>query len=166
MTRSGSRAATGLSCRDMPYGFGAMRSTKIRSAFCLGLDGFRHPVEGRVASCGEGYPPYNVESLQPTSERPAILRLIFAVAGFAPHQLDVFVTDRHLVIKGEQKGACDDRQFLHRGIAARRFERAFLLDDGLEVLGADLTDGLLSIELSRRAESEASATIRIGARDG
>lgn len=96
---------------------------------------------------GEGYPPYNIERLHPAGGRE-VLRLVIAVAGFAPEQLDVTTANGQLVIRGRQ-GEDERRVYLHQGIAARRFQRTFLLADGVEVGKAELKDGLLSIDLQR-----------------
>ena len=138
-----------------------MRVTTVKVPFRLGLDGF-----GReVGASSDGYPPYNLERLPRMCGGPERLRLVFAVAGFAPDQLDVSVTDRHLVVRGEQKNDGDARQFLHRGIAARRFQRTFVLADGLDVTAADLADGILTIDLSCRDICTGTTTINITARD-
>lgn len=143
-----------------------MRPSPLKGSFRLDFEGCGRVVEGGPALQGEGYPPYNLERRPGEDGRPEMLRLILAVAGFASDQLDVFVTERHLMIRGEQKIDGECRQFLHRGIAARRFQRAFLLADGLEVVGADLGDGLLSVDISRRDPDIAVRTIKIEARDG
>ena len=96
----------------------------------------------------DGYPPYNIERLPRDDRDPERLRITLAVAGFTRDQLDVSVEESQLVIRGRQQ---DDktREYLHRGIAARQFQRTFVLADGIEVKGADLKNGLLSIELAR-----------------
>lgn len=141
-----------------------MRLTPQKNSFRLDFDGCGRLVEGGTTVQGEGYPPYNLERHPAQAGRPESLRLVFAVAGFASDQLDVSVTERHLLIRGEQKTEGECRNFLHRGIAARRFQRAFLLADGLEVVSADLSDGLLSVEISRRDPVTTVRTIKIGAR--
>ena len=102
----------------------------------------------RVAKGADGYPPYNIERLARDGHNPERLRITLAVAGFTRDQLDVSIEESQLVIRGRQQ---DDksRQYLHRGIAARQFQRTFVLADGMEVLGADLKNGLLSIDLVR-----------------
>ncbi len=141
-----------------------MRSSSLKGSFHLGLDGCGRVVDGGLAIQADGYPPYNLERWPARGDGPATLRLVFAVAGFAPDQLDVSVTERHLLVRGEQKAEGECRQFLHRGIAARRFQRAFLLADGLEVVSADVCDGLLSVVVSRRDPLTATRTIKIEAR--
>ncbi|GFO82153.1 Hsp20 family protein [Methyloceanibacter sp.] len=99
------------------------------------------PVEG-------GYPPYNVELLPAGSNRPELLRITLAVAGFACSELDVRITGGVLQIRGE-KPDDENKDYLHRGIAARRFKRTFALVNGVEVRKAELHNGLLAIELER-----------------
>jgi HSP20 family molecular chaperone IbpA len=101
-----------------------------------------------VAKSADGYPPYNIERIAQAAEAPERLRITVAVAGFTRDQLDVSVEERQLVIRGRQ---LDDksRQYIHRGIAARQFQRTFVLADGIEVRSADLSNGLLSVDLVR-----------------
>ena len=107
-----------------------------------------------------GYPPYNIERLPRDANSPERLRITLAVAGFTRDQLDVFIEESQLVIRGRQQ---DDksRQYLHRGIAARQFQRTFVLAEGMEVLGADLKNGLLSIDLVRPEPERVVKTIAI-----
>ncbi|MSP67554.1 MAG: Hsp20 family protein [Alphaproteobacteria bacterium] len=116
------------------------------SPLLLGFDQFEQTLERITKASNDGYPPYNIERIGPDR-----LRITLAVAGFAPTDLSVTAQDSQLVIEGrradeEQEGT---RQFLHRGIAARHFHRAFVLADGIEVSGAELDNGLLHIELLR-----------------
>jgi HSP20 family molecular chaperone IbpA len=113
----------------------------------LGFDEIERLLD-RVAKGADGYPPYNIERLARDDTNPERLRITLAVAGFTREQLDVCVEENQLVIRGRQH---DDksRQYLHRGIAARQFQRTFVLADGMEVQGADLKNGLLSIDLIR-----------------
>jgi HSP20 family molecular chaperone IbpA len=123
------------------------RVPSLSSPFLLGFDEIERALD-RVAKAADGYPPYNIERIARTNERPERLRITLAVAGFTREQLDVSVEENQLVIRGRQQ---DDktRHYLHRGIAARQFQRTFVLADGMEVLGADLKNGLLSIDLVR-----------------
>ena len=123
------------------------RVPSLSSPFLLGFDEIERALD-RVAKAADGYPPYNIERLTGESGKPDRLRITLAVAGFTRDQLDVTVEESQLVIRGRQQ---EDkaRQYLHRGIAARQFQRTFVLADGMEVLGADLKNGLLSIELAR-----------------
>src|SRR5271169_1908371 len=108
------------------------RQNGLSSPFLLGFDEFERAIERVAKATGDGYPPYNVERIAPESGEPERLRITLAVAGFACNDIDILVEDRQLLIKGRQS---EDkaRQFLHRGIAARQFQRAFLLADSIEV---------------------------------
>jgi len=123
------------------------RVPTLSSPFLLGFDEIERILD-RVAKGSDGYPPYNIERVPRDAENPDRLRITLAVAGFTRDQLDVSVEDSQLVIRGRQQ---DDktRQYIHRGIAARQFQRSFVLADGMEVLGADLRNGLLSVDLVR-----------------
>ncbi len=124
------------------------RTAVFNSPFLLGFEHLERLLERTAKSAGDGYPPYNIEQLG--TDR---LRITLAVAGFAPEDLSVTIEDRQLVIRGKQSEA-GDRDFLYRGIAARQFQRTFVLADGIDVTDADLANGLLSIELSQpRAET-------------
>lgn len=125
------------------------------SPYLLGFDHFERLAD-RLAKAGtEGYPPYNIE--QAGEE---VFQITLAVAGFTPADLNVTVEDSQLVIRGKQT---DDgtRSYLHRGIAARQFQRAFVLADGMEVSGADLENGLLTISLLRKRVEMRMKTISI-----
>ncbi len=122
--------------------------TTLSTSLLLSLDGIGRAIERAASKAGDGYPPYNVERLARTEKRDEILRIVLAVAGFGPDELEVVVADNHLVIRGRQADE-RERTYLHRGIAARRFQRSFVLGDGLEVIAADLDNGLLSIDLAR-----------------
>ena len=123
------------------------RVPSLSSPFLLGFDEIERLLD-RVTKGADGYPPYNIERLAPDRQNPERLRITLAVAGFTRDQLDVCVEESQLMIRGRQH---DDksRQYLHRGIAARQFQRTFVLADGMEVKGADLKNGLLSIDLAR-----------------
>jgi len=123
------------------------RVPSLSSPFLLGFDEIERALD-RVAKAADGYPPYNIERLARDANHPERLRITLAVAGFTRDQLDVTVEESQLVIRGRQQ---DDkaRQYLHRGIAARQFQRTFVLADGMDVLGADLKHGLLSVDLAR-----------------
>ena len=123
------------------------RVPSLSSPFLLGFDEIERVLD-RVAKGADGYPPYNIERLAREGQTPERLRITLAVAGFTRDQLDVSVEESQLVIRGRQQ---DDksRQYLHRGIAARQFQRTFVLADGMRVMGADLKNGLLSIDLVR-----------------
>lgn len=123
------------------------RVPSLSSPFLLGFDGIERALD-RAAKGAEGYPPYNIERLPRDAQHPERLRITLAVAGFAQHELEITIEDNQLVIRGRQT---DEKpgDYLHRGIAARHFQRSFVLADGMEVLGAGLTHGLLSIDLAR-----------------
>jgi HSP20 family molecular chaperone IbpA len=120
----------------------------MNSPFLLGFDEIEKALERVTRTASDGYPPYNIERLQREDNLPERLRITLAVAGFTRDQLAITLEEGQLVIRGRQQ---DDRerQFLHRGIAARQFQRSFLLAEGMQVLGADLADGLLSVDLVR-----------------
>ncbi len=124
------------------------RQSPFGHPFLLGFDEIEQALDRVAKAASDGYPPYNIERLPRTEQDPERLRITLAVAGFTRDQLEVTLEESQLVIRGRQT---DDkvRQFLHRGIAARQFQRTFLLADGMEVRGADLADGLLSIDLVR-----------------
>jgi HSP20 family molecular chaperone IbpA len=135
------------------------RVPSLSSPFLLGFDEIERLLD-RVTKGADGYPPYNIERLARDAANPERLRITLAVAGFTRDQLDVSVEESQLVIRGRQQ---DDksRQYLHRGIAARQFQRMFVLADGMEVLGADLKNGLLAIDLVRPQAARLVKTIVI-----
>ena len=122
--------------------------------FLLGFEELERLVE-RTARASDGYPPYNIEQ---TGE--AGFRIVLAVAGFAEDDLSITLEDRQLVVRGRARDD-GDRVFLHRGIAARQFQRAFVLADGVEVAGAGLSHGLLRIDLQRSVPENVVQTIEI-----
>jgi HSP20 family molecular chaperone IbpA len=135
------------------------RIPSLSSPFLLGFDEIERALD-RVAKAADGYPPYNIERLARKDGRPERLRITLAVAGFSRDELDVTIEESQLVIRGRQTDE-ETRQFLHRGIAARQFQRTFVLADGMEVLGADLKNGLLSIDLARPEPERVVKTIAI-----
>ena len=142
------------------------RVGQLSSPLLLGFDDIERLLERLAKSPGDSYPPYNIERVQASSQngsqngskngsgqgkvagRGDVLRITLAVAGFTRAQLDITVEDSQLTIRGRQD---DDksRTYLHRGIAARQFQRTFVLADGIEVAAASLDNGLLSIDLVR-----------------
>ena len=124
--------------------------------FLLGFDELERLVERTAKTGNDGYPPYNIE--QQAENR---YRITLAVAGFAEADLSITVEDRQLVIRGRQREDTGDRVFLHRGIAARQFQRAFVLADGVEVSGALLENGLLHVDLERAPPDSVVQTIQI-----
>jgi HSP20 family molecular chaperone IbpA len=135
------------------------RIPSLSSPFLLGFDEIERALD-RVAKAADGYPPYNIERLARKDGRPERLRITLAVAGFSRDELDVTIEESQLVIRGRQNDE-EARQYLHRGIAARQFQRTFVLADGMEVLGADLKNGLLSIDLARPEPERVVKTIAI-----
>jgi HSP20 family molecular chaperone IbpA len=123
------------------------RVPSLSSPFLIGFDEIERALD-RVAKTADGYPPYNIERLERDEHNPERLRITLAVAGFAHEQLEVTVENSQLLVRGRQPED-KSRHYLHRGIAARQFQRAFVLADGMEVQGADLKNGLLSIDLVR-----------------
>jgi HSP20 family molecular chaperone IbpA len=139
------------------------RVPTLSSPFLLGFDEIERALD-RVAKAADGYPPYNIERIAREDGEPERLRITLAVAGFTREQLDVTVEENQLVIRGRQQDECP-RQYLHRGIAARQFQRTFVLAEGMHVLGADLRNGLLSIDLARPEAERVVRTIAISAED-
>jgi HSP20 family molecular chaperone IbpA len=131
------------------------RSAHFNSPFLLGFEHLDRLLERTAKAAGDGYPPYNIEQSGDES-----LCITLAVAGFAPEELNVTVEDRQLVIKGKQNEQAD-RTFLHRGIAARQFQRSFVLAEGIEVMGAELRNGLLTVELMRPKAEPVVKTVEI-----
>lgn len=126
--------------------------TKVTFAshpYLLGFEQLDRLVERTAKSAGEGYPPYNIEQ-----RGDGFYRITLAVAGFAEEDLAITLENNQLVIRGQQNDDAEGRVFLHRGIAARQFQRSFVLADGVEVRGAALENGLLHVDLSK-AEPEA-----------
>ena len=149
-------------------GFDAVEKTLERLAktgdrLLLGFDAVEKTVE-RLAKNGDSYPPYNIERIGAAVGTAERLRITLAVAGFADCDLEVLTEENQLIVRGRQNDDTE-REYLHRGIAARQFQRAFLLADGLEVLGADLANGLLSIDLVRPEAERIVRKIDILARD-
>jgi HSP20 family molecular chaperone IbpA len=135
------------------------RVPSLSSPFLIGFDEIERALD-RVAKAADGYPPYNIERLPKDERSPERMRITLAVAGFTLDQLDVSVDEKELVIRGRQQED-KSRQFLHRGIAARQFQRTFVLADGMQVLEADLRNGLLSIDLARPEPARVVRTVAI-----
>lgn len=137
------------------------RMSLLSSPLLLGFDEIERLVDRFGKSAGEGYPPYNIERLPAAAQGVETLRITLAVAGFTRDQLDITVEDKQLVIRGKQVDDTE-RDYLYRGIAARQFQRTFVLADGIEVKSADLSNGLLSIDLVRHEPERLVRTIEIG----
>lgn len=133
----------------------------LSSPMLLGFEEIERLIDRLGKSGSEGYPPYNIERVGRTDKGPEMLRITLAVAGFRREQLDVTLEDNQLLVRGRQD---DDkaREYLHRGIAARQFQRSFVLADGIEVRSADLEHGLLTIDLVRHEPSKLVRRIEIG----
>ncbi|WP_337181208.1 Hsp20 family protein [Shinella sp.] len=125
------------------------RMTPFTSPLLLGFDAMEKTLE-RIAKGNDGYPPYNIERLRQDGETgtPERLRITLAVAGFCEEELEVTTEENQLVIRGRQSES-SERDYLYRGIAARQFQRTFVLADGMRVSGAELKNGLLSVDLVR-----------------
>lgn len=121
------------------------RISYFNSPLLLGFDHFERILDRVAKTSAEGYPPYNIEQIGENN-----LRITLAVAGFTEQDLSVSIEDNQLIVRGRQDDSqSDERVFLHRGIAARQFQRAFVLCEGIEVLGATLNNGLLNVDLQR-----------------
>jgi HSP20 family molecular chaperone IbpA len=130
------------------------------SPLLLGFDDLDRLLERALKTSGEGYPPYNIERLPQTDGSSEVLRITIAVAGFQRQDLEISIEDNQLNIRGRTK---DDgaRDYLHRGIAGRQFQRAFVLADGMDVTDATLVNGLLIINLRRPEPSSIIRRIEI-----
>lgn len=135
------------------------RMTPFTHPLMLGFDAMEKTLE-RMAKSNDGYPPYNIERLAAEGGAPERLRITIAVAGFSEDDLDVTTADNQLVIRGRQQER-EKRDYLYRGIAARQFQRVFVLADGMQVNDARLKNGLLSIELIRPEMSNMVKKINI-----
>jgi HSP20 family molecular chaperone IbpA len=124
-------------------------SRVVNHPLLLGFEDIERMLERIAKASGDGYPPYNIERVAPSDGESERIRIVLAVAGFSRDQLEVFVEDNQLTIRGKQDSIEKERVFLHRGIAARQFERSFVLADGLTVLSAELDSGLLVIDIMR-----------------
>ena len=134
-----------------------MSSTRMfTSPLFLGFDHLEQMLERASKSPADGYPPYNIEQVHPSG-----LRITLAVAGFTMGDLQITQEDNQLVVRGRQSDDTQGRVYLHRGIAARQFQRAFVLAEGIEVKGAWLDNGLLHIDLARPQPEIRVRTIEI-----
>jgi HSP20 family molecular chaperone IbpA len=141
------------------------RMTPFSSPLLLGFDTMEKTLE-RIAKGSEGYPPYNIERIRASADgnNSERLRITLAVAGFCDEDLEVTTEENQLVIRGRQSDN-DGREYLHRGIAARQFQRMFVLADGMEVTNAELKNGLLSVDLIRPQPERMVRKINISVRD-
>lgn len=141
------------------------RMTPFSSPLLLGFDTMEKTLE-RIAKGSEGYPPYNIERIRASEDgsKSERLRITLAVAGFCDEDLEVTTEENQLVIRGRQSDN-DGREYLHRGIAARQFQRMFVLADGMQVVSAELKNGLLSVDLIRPEPERMVRKINISVRD-
>jgi HSP20 family molecular chaperone IbpA len=141
-----------------------VRVPAFSSPLLLGFEEIERALDRLSKAAGDGYPPYNIERLAQADATGGsggeILRITLAVAGFSEDELDVSIEENELVIRGRQKDE-PARTYLHRGIAARQFQKAFVLAEGIEVLAANLKDGLLSIDLTRPLAERIARRIEI-----
>ncbi len=135
------------------------RMTPFTHPLMLGFDAMEKTLE-RMTKANDGYPPYNIERLAEEGSSPERLRITIAVAGFSDDDLEVTTADNQLIIRGRQQEQ-DARDYLYRGIAARQFQRVFVLADGMQVNDARLRNGLLSIDLTRPEISNVVKKINI-----
>jgi HSP20 family molecular chaperone IbpA len=136
--------------------------TTLSNPLLLGFEEIERLVDRAAKGGGDGYPPYNIERVAKDGESADLLRITLAVAGFTRDQLEVTLEDKQLTIRGKQQ---DDkaRDYLYRGIASRQFSRTFVLADGIVVKSADLSNGLLAIDLQRLEPERLVRRIEIGA---
>jgi HSP20 family molecular chaperone IbpA len=142
-----------------------VRVTALSSPFLVGFDEIERALDKVSKTAADGYPPYNIERIPAAGADPEKMRITLAVAGFSQDQVEVTVEENQLTIRGRQQQEDKTREYLHRGIAARQFQRSFLLAEGMRVMSADLAQGLLSIDLVRPQPERVVKTIRISARD-
>ena len=131
------------------------RLSVFNSPLLLGFDHFERALDRVSKISSDGYPPYNIEQLGENG-----LRITLAVAGFTMGDLAITIEDNQLVVRGKQVDEAE-RVYLHRGIAARQFQRSFVLAEGIEVSGARLDNGLLHIDLVRPEIESRVRTVEI-----
>jgi len=136
------------------------RLTSLGSPLLLGFDEIERFLDRAGNGSGEGYPPYNIERIEGSDDADEQLRITLAVAGFKTEQLSVSLENNQLTIKGQQSDE-PKADYLHRGIAARQFQRTFVLADGIKVINAELKNGLLSIALNRPQATHQIIQIKI-----
>ena len=138
------------------------RTPPFSSPLLLGFEEIERLLD-RVSKSADGYPPYNIERIK-DADGSARLRITLAVAGFGKDDIEVTVEENELTVRGRQQED-GSRDYLHRGIAARQFQRTFVLADGMTVTGAELEDGLLSLELIRPEPERRARKIEITSRE-
>lgn len=139
------------------------RQMPFSSPLLLGFDMMEKTLK-RVEKAGDGYPPFNIERLPSNGKKGEKLRITLAVAGFGEDNLEITTEENQLVIRGKQVDETP-REFLHRGIAARQFQRSFVLADGMRVIGAELKNGLLQIDMDRPEPEQTIRKINISVKD-
>lgn len=139
------------------------RMAGFSSPLLLGFDEIERMLDRVTKTTNDGYPPYNIERVGAADDHAEMLRITLAVAGFAQEDLDITIEKNQLTIRGRQSED-EDREYLHRGIAARQFQRSFVLAEGIEIAGAELENGLLSINLMRREPDRIVRKIEIAAK--
>jgi HSP20 family molecular chaperone IbpA len=139
------------------------RMTPFSNPLLLGFDSMEKTLE-RIAKSGDSYPPYNIERIRNTDGGGERLRITLAVAGFSEQDLEVCTEENQLVVRGRQNDEAE-REYLHRGIASRQFQRVFVLADGMRVLNAELRNGLLAIDLDRPEPERLVRKINISVKD-
>ena len=139
------------------------RLSLLNSPMLLGFDNIERLIE-RAGKSSDGYPPYNIELVSSADGTSQRFRITLAVAGFTREQLDITIEDNQLMIRGRQEDD-KERTYLHRGIAARQFQRTFVLADGIEIVGANLEHGLLAVDLERQEPQRLVRKIEIGRSD-
>jgi len=135
------------------------RMKPVATPLLLGFES-NDSILAQIARTNDGYPPYDIERLRKTGGDPDRLRITLAVAGFAESELEISLQANRLVVRGRQADRVDG-DLLFRGIAARQFQRVFLLAEGMDVLGATLKNGLLSIDLVRPEPAQVVKKINI-----
>ena len=141
-----------------------VRMAALSSPFLLGFDDIERALDKVSKAAPDGYPPYNIERIAGEGAEPERLRITLAVAGFGQDQIEVTQEESQLLIRGRQQED-KSREYLHRGIAARQFQRYFLLAEGMQVLGAELADGLLWVDVARPQPDRKVKKINILSRD-
>lgn len=138
------------------------RMSMLSSPMLLGFEDIERLIDRATKGAADGYPPYNIERIARDEGRSELLRITLAVAGFTRDQLEITLEDSQLTIRGKQQ---DDkaREYLYRGIAARQFQRTFVLAEGIEVKAAELNNGLLSVDLVKLEPERLVRRIEIGA---
>ena len=139
------------------------RMTPFSSPLLVGFDAVEKTLE-RLAKNGDSYPPYNIERIRATDDSAECLRITLAVAGFDDDDLEVLTEENQLIVRGRQSDDAE-REYLHRGIAARQFQRTFVLADGMRVAAAELKNGLLAIDLERPAPERLVRKINISVKN-